>query len=288
VLKMQDAPIVAEPRTEIIYPSGFKTRVAMQHLVVNNVAKSFQINGRAVEIIAPTDLTLSEGEFGVLIGPSGCGKSTLLRLIADIIRPSAGEIAIGGHTPSVARREHEIGFVFQNPTLLPWRTVFDNVRLPLEVVGRHARRSSMTPGELIELVGLKGFERARPAQLSGGMQQRCAIARALVLAPKLLLLDEPFGALDEITRHKMNLELLRIRSETNTTVLMVTHSIDEAVFMADRIFVLAARPGRIVDIVNVPLDHPRRLVQMTGRDFGETVARVRKSLFGDMLPMLDA
>ncbi|MEN3951220.1 ABC transporter ATP-binding protein [Iodidimonas sp. SYSU 1G8] len=257
-------------------------------LAVRQITKSFDIDGRSVQVLAPTDLTIAEGEFGALIGPSGCGKSTLLRMVADILPPTTGTITIGGREPARARRDHEIGFVFQDPTLLPWRSVIENIRLPLEVVGASGCLSGATPQELIDLVGLTGFEHARPSQLSGGMQQRCAIARALILSPKLLLLDEPFGALDEITRYRMNLELLRIRAEARTTSLMVTHSIQEAVFMADRVFVLAARPGRIVDVVEVDIERPRRLSQMNGPEFTEAVERVRRSLFGDAMGMLDA
>jgi NitT/TauT family transport system ATP-binding protein len=258
----------------------------MDQLSVRGVTKSFAIDGRMVEVMAPLDLSLKEGEFGALIGPSGCGKSTLLRMIADILPPTSGTITVGGHTPDQARRAHEIGFVFQDPTLLPWRSVIDNIRLPLEVVGKSGRLSGASPQELIDLVGLSGFEHARPAQLSGGMQQRAAIARALILSPKLLLLDEPFGALDEIVRYRMNLELLRIRAETKTTSLMVTHSIQEAVFMADRVFVLAARPGRVVDIVEVEVPRPRKLSLMNSPEFAVAVDRVRSSLFGDALGML--
>lgn len=258
----------------------------MAALSIEHVTKTFAIDGRSMEALSDFSLSLEAGEFGALIGPSGCGKSTLLRMIADIMSPSSGSILIDGAAPRVARLEHQIGFVFQDATLLPWRTVLDNVRLPLELLGKRAPTNGPTPEELINLVGLAGFEHAKPAQLSGGMQQRCAIARALVVAPKILLLDEPFGALDEISRYKMNLELLRIRANTGTTALMVTHSIQEAVLMADHVFVLQARPGRIVDRVHVTLPRPRRLVHMNEPDFGMFVERVRRSLFGDMVEML--
>ncbi len=258
----------------------------MSRLDVSSVSKSFEIDGRRVEALRDVSLSLEEGQFGALIGPSGCGKSTLLRLVADIAAPAGGSITIGGLPPAKARKEHRIGFVFQDPTLLPWRTVLENVRLPLEVVGAKAVPGAASPLELIKLVGLGGFEHARPSQLSGGMQQRAAIARALVLAPRILLLDEPFGALDEISRHRMNIELLRIWAETRTTALMVTHSIQEAVFMADTVFVLAARPGRIVDTVNVDMPRPRRLSQMNAPGFAAAVDRVRNSLFGDQVGML--
>jgi len=258
----------------------------MSRLSVAGVSKDFEFDGRRMEALRDINLSLNEGEFGALIGPSGCGKSTLLRLVADIMPPTLGTISIGGLPPSRARKEHQIGFVFQDPTLLPWRTVLENIRLPLEVVGAKPSPGAATPQDLINLVGLSGFEHARPSQLSGGMQQRAAIARALVLAPQILLLDEPFGALDEISRHRMNLELLRIWAQTRTTALMVTHSIQEAVFMADKIFVLAARPGRIVDTVHVEIDRPRRLSQMNAPAFVTAVDRVRSSLFGDQMSML--
>jgi NitT/TauT family transport system ATP-binding protein len=259
----------------------------MSRLNVDSVSKSFDIDGRRIEALRDVSLSLDEGAFGALIGPSGCGKSTLLRLVADITAPAAGSITIGGLPPSRARKEHQIGFVFQDPTLLPWRTVLENVRLPLEVIGGKAPAGAASPLELIKLVGLSGFEDARPSQLSGGMQQRAAIARALVLAPRILLLDEPFGALDEISRHRMNIELLRIWAETGTTALMVTHSIQEAVFMADTVFVLAARPGRIVDTVTIDAARPRRLSQMNAPAFTAAVDRVRGSLFGDQVGMLN-
>lgn len=250
-------------------------------LKVDNASKWFDGQGTQVIALDRASLSLPAGGFGALIGPSGCGKSTLLRMIADITSPSAGSILIGDEPPTAARQAHAIGFVFQSATLLPWRTVRENVALPLSIVGRQSKRiAKRTPDELIELVGLKGFQNALPAQLSGGMQQRAAIARALVLQPDMLLLDEPFGALDEITRQRMNLELLRIWAECGTTALLVTHSIGEAVFMADHVFVMSPRPGKVTLTVDVPLPRPRALDMMRSRLFFDTVNRVRDGLFG--------
>ncbi len=252
-----------------------------KQLEVQEVSKWFFAQGERVDALDRVSITLPPGSFGSIIGPSGCGKSTLLRMVADIMPPSSGSIRIGEEPPSSARRRHAIGFVFQSATLLPWRTVRENIALPLDVVGRGSQRvSKLSPDELIELVGLKGFENALPRQLSGGMQQRAAIARALVLAPDLLLMDEPFGALDEITRQRMNLELLRIWGETGTTALLVTHSISEAVFMSDTVFVMSPRPGRIAAAIDVPLPRPRALGQMKEPAFFTTVNAVRDALFG--------
>jgi NitT/TauT family transport system ATP-binding protein len=259
----------------------------MSGLSIQQVSKSFALGGRTVPALADVSLELDAGQFGALIGPSGCGKSTLLRMVADVLEPSAGRISIDGAPPQQARREHQIGFVFQEATLLPWRSVLDNIRLPLEVQGKAGRVPARSPEDLARLVGLAGYEHARPTQLSGGMQQRCAIARALVASPKILLLDEPFGALDEVMRYRMNFELLRIRAETRTTVLMVTHSIEEAVLMADRIFVFAARPGRIMETVEVDMPRPRRLSSMDDPRFNATVDRVRHALFGQLPHALD-
>jgi NitT/TauT family transport system ATP-binding protein len=251
-------------------------------LKVQQASKWF--DGRGGDQVIALDratLSLPAGGFGALIGPSGCGKSTLLRMIADITLPSSGTILVGDERPSTARRAHAIGFVFQSATLLPWRTVRENIELPLAIVGKKSTRiAGRTPDELIELVNLRGFEDALPAHLSGGMQQRASIARALVLEPDILLLDEPFGALDEITRQKMNLELLRIWSECGTTALLVTHSIGEAVFMADTVFVMSPRPGKISMTIEVPLPRPRTLQMMGSQAFFDTVNRVREGLFG--------
>ena len=252
-----------------------------REIVIAAAGVVFQRRGAAVTALDGVTLTVPAGGFVSIIGPSGCGKSTLLRLIADILPPTSGAIAIGGAPPRAARQAHAIGFVFQQPTLLPWRTVRQNVAVPLDVVGRASlRRSGRTPDELLELVGLAGFATALPSELSGGMQQRAAIARALVLAPDVLLLDEPFGALDEITRQRMNLELLRIWTQSRTTALLVTHSIAEAVFMSDAVAVMSARPGQVIAHLPIGLPRPRTLAMMRTRPFFEAVNAVRDALFG--------
>jgi NitT/TauT family transport system ATP-binding protein len=248
---------------------------------IDQVSMVFYGRGEPVLALDKVDMHMPAGQFASIIGPSGCGKSTLLRLIADVMQPHAGSITLGSETPRAARHAHSLGFVFQAPTLLPWRSVRQNIELPLDVVGRKsAKRSAWTTAALVDLVGLTGFEDALPYQLSGGMQQRVAIARALILTPDILLLDEPFGALDEITRQRMNLELLRIWSESGTSALLVTHSITEAVFMSERVFVMSARPGRITSTIDVPLGRPRRLDMMRSPEFFECVNRVRDGLFG--------
>ena len=250
---------------------------------VNDVSMVFHGRGESVIALEKVSLHVPTGQFASIIGPSGCGKSTLLRLIADIMQPFAGEIILGHESPRAARLEHSLGFVFQGPTLLPWRTVKQNIELPLDVVGRSsARRSARSAGDLISLVGLDGFEDALPHQLSGGMQQRVAIARSLILTPDVLLLDEPFGALDEITRQRMNIELLRIWAESGTTALLVTHSIGEAIFMSDQVHVMSPRPGRLIAVISVPLPRPRSLDMMRSPVFFECVNRVRDALFGNL------
>ena len=245
---------------------------------IHGVTKRFELDGRSLTALQSVDFDIPDGSFSALIGPSGCGKSTLLRLVADVLAPDEGTITLGGRPPREARLGHEIGFVFQNATLLPWRTVRENVRLPMEIAGIAPKRS---PEALIDLVGLHGFEDAKPIQLSGGMQQRVAIARALVLEPKVLLLDEPFGALDEITRQRMNVELLRIWAESGTTAILVTHTISEAVFMADSVHVLAAKPGRVTRVVDVDLPRPRRIDLIKTPEFNALENAVREVLFAD-------
>jgi NitT/TauT family transport system ATP-binding protein len=253
---------------------------------IQQISMVFHGRGEPVIALEKVDLKVQAGQFAAIIGPSGCGKSTLLRLVADIVKPHAGSITLGGDTPRVARHAHALGFVFQAATLLPWRSVRQNIELPLDVVGRNSkRRSSRSSSDLLELVGLSGFADALPNQLSGGMQQRAAIARALILDPDILLLDEPFGALDEITRQKMNLELLRIWSEARTTALLITHSIAEAVFMSDQIHIMSARPGRITSVIDVPLRRPRDLEMMRSPEFFDCVNAVRDGLFGQERPV---
>lgn len=248
-------------------------------LSVERVARTFSLGGSHVTALENVSFEVAAGQFVALIGPSGCGKSTLLRILADLLPPSSGNLTIGGLPASTVREKRQIGFVFQEATLLPWASVLDNVRLPLRIAGGHSRDGALSPMALVDLVGLNGFESARPSQLSGGMQQRVAIARALVLQPTLLLLDEPFGALDEITRQRMNLELLRIWSQARTTALLVTHSIAEAAFMSDRILVMSPRPGRIKGEVSVSLPRPRNLSLMKSPEFFQTVNEIRDLLF---------
>jgi NitT/TauT family transport system ATP-binding protein len=234
---------------------------------------------RAVTALDKVSLTLEEGGFLTLLGPSGCGKSTLLRVIADIVKPSSGEVRVLGKTPMAARRDREIGFVFQDAALLPWRTALGNVCLPLEVGGRRELSpGSLGPEALLALVGLEGWEKALPHELSGGMRQRVSIARALLGGPRVLLMDEPFGALDEITRDRLNEELLRIWRETGTTIVFVTHSIYEAAFLGRQVLVLTARPGAVREIVAVDLPEPRRLALRETPGFTAQAAYLRAVL----------
>jgi len=239
----------------------------------------FPASAGPVQALGGVTLDVQRGEFIALIGPSGCGKSTLLRLIADVLHPTAGTIEVRGGPPARARLARELGFVFQHPGLLLWRDALANVALPLEV-GAWGRRHTPPhrPEALLELVGLKGFEHAYPRQLSGGMQQRVSIARALVTGPPILLMDEPFGALDEITRDHLNRELLRIWAATGTTILFVTHSIPEAVYLANRVFVFTPRPGRILEEVTIDLPSPRDPAVKDTPEFTRHAAALRRAL----------
>ena len=224
------------------------------------------------------DLEIAEREFVSLIGPSGCGKSTLLRIIGDLIEPTSGTVVVNGKTARQARRDRDYGIVFQDPVLYDWRTVAKNVALPLEMAGWPRQRRNDRVREMLRLVELQGFENHRPWQLSGGMQQRVSIARALSFDPALLLMDEPFGALDEMTRERMNIELMGIWRRTGTTIVFVTHSIAEAVYLSTRVVVMSPRPGRISDLIPIDLPQPRTATTREEPHFFELVTRVREAL----------
>jgi len=234
--------------------------------------------GGGVTALQGIDLEVQRGEFVSLIGPSGCGKSTLLRIVGDIIEPSSGDLTVNGKPARRARLDRDYGIVFQAPVLYDWRTVAKNISLPLEMLGWDRARRAARIRDMIELVELSGFEKHYPWQLSGGMQQRVSIARALAFSPELLLMDEPFGAVDEMTRERLNLELLRIWTETGSTVIFVTHSISEAVFLSNRIVVMSPRPGRILEIIGNDLPTGRRLDVRETTRFLDVAHRVRQAL----------
>jgi NitT/TauT family transport system ATP-binding protein len=248
-------------------------------IACRDVSMVFSSAAGPVRALDGVTLGVERGELIALIGPSGCGKSTLLRLIADVLQPTGGTIEVRGGPPMRARLAREFGFVFQHPGLLLWRDALANVRLPLEIGGWGKRHvPPHRPEDLLELVGLKGFERAYPRQLSGGMQQRVSIARALVTGPPILLMDEPFGALDEITRDHLNQELLRIWAATGTTIVFVTHSIPEAVYLSSRIFVFTQRPGRVLEEVRIDLPSPREPSVKDTPEFVRHTGALRRAL----------
>ena len=250
----------------------------MSDLVIDarGVGKVFGKGDDRIEALSGITLQIRPREFISLIGPSGCGKSTLLRLIGDLTSPTTGQLTINGKPPNAARTDRDYGIVFQKATLLDWRTVSKNVELPLEIMETEGR--SEISGRMLDLVQLGDFGGHYPWQLSGGMQQRVAIARALAFNPSLLLMDEPFGALDEMTRELMQQEVLRIWGETETTVVFVTHSIPEAVFLSTRVVVMSPRPGRISDVIEIDLPHPRNVDTRESADYYRLVTEVREAL----------
>jgi NitT/TauT family transport system ATP-binding protein len=242
------------------------------NLSFSNVSKFYRFQGGYLNALAGIELTCVDGSFTALIGPSGCGKSTLLRLALGLEEPDSGMIRIGDLKPAAASRQGITGVAFQDSALLFWRSVEQNIALPLEILGRSRDKTYIR--HLIRLVGLEGFEKALPSQLSGGMRQRAAIARALVSDPGILFLDEPFGALDQILRRQMNLELQRIWMESGSTTFLVTHGIDEAVFLADQIVIMKGKPGRILETIAVPFSRPRPAELFSAPAFHALVDRI--------------
>jgi NitT/TauT family transport system ATP-binding protein len=266
-------------RAPDINPSILST-AAVENLAVHaqNVSLTFETSDGEVQALSGVDLDIAEGDFVSFIGPSGCGKTTLLRVIADLERPTSGTILVNGVSPETARLQRHYGYVFQAPALYPWRTIERNVALPLEIMGVGAADRAKRVKDYLALVNLTGFERKYPWQLSGGMQQRASIARALSFEPALLLMDEPFGALDEIVRDHLNEQLLRLWDQTRKTVVFVTHSIPEAVFLSSKIVVMSPRPGRIIDIIDCNFPRDRTLEVRETPEFLKIAQRVRSGL----------
>ncbi|WP_441276875.1 ABC transporter ATP-binding protein [Tardiphaga sp. 172_B4_N1_3] len=241
---------------------------------LSGVSKTYGTGDGQVQSLRPLDFHINDGEFFVVVGPSGCGKSTLLKLISGLLAPTSGEIHVDGK--KVTEPHGDVGIVFQNALLLPWRNIINNVLMPIDMKNLPRAQYIDRAKQLLKMVGLEGFEKKLPWQLSGGMQQRASICRALVHDPKIMMMDEPFGALDAMTREKMNVELSRIQRTTGKTILLITHSIPEAVFLADKVLVMTERPGGIAAIYDVPLGRERTLDAMSNPIFTDLVARIRK------------
>jgi NitT/TauT family transport system ATP-binding protein len=269
-----------DPGSFVGQPAAEAAALAVKALAVKalDVSLTFETSDGEVQALANVNLEIAEGDFVSFIGPSGCGKTTLMRVIADLERPTAGTILVNGVTPEQARLKRHYGYVFQAPALYPWRTIERNVALPLEIMGLSPVLRRERVEHYLKLVNLSGFERKYPWQLSGGMQQRASIARALSFEPKLLLMDEPFGALDEIVRDHLNEQLLRLWNQTGKTVVFVTHSIPEAVFLSTKIVVMSPRPGRIIDVIACDFPRERTLEFRETPEFLKIAQRVRAGL----------
>ena len=247
------------------------------HIEIDGLTKTYASDAGDITALEGIDFDIAPREFVGIVGPSGCGKSTLLRCVGGLIGPSVGEVRIGGEV--VTEPDHRIGYVFQRAVLLPWRRVLDNVMLPFEIMGRPSAEDRQKALQVLDMVGLSEYLNHRPAELSGGMQQRVSVARALAVEPSILLMDEPFGALDAQTRDSMNVELLRIWQESQTTVVFVTHDIGEALFLSDRVMVMSARPGSVQDVIEVDLPRPRSFSQVEADErFWTLRQRIREQL----------
>lgn len=249
-------------------------------IMLKDVGMVYQTAEKEVTALTNVSIDIQKGEFVSLLGPSGCGKTTLLRIIADLLQPTSGEITVGGVSPKEARLMQRYGIVFQSAVLYDWRTVKKNIMLPLEIMHLSKEEQSQRADRMLELVGLSQFANNYPQELSGGMQQRVGIARALAIKPEILLMDEPFSALDEFTREKLHEDLLGIWRKTNKTIVFVTHNIAEAVFLSDRICVLSPHPGRLSAVIDVTLPRPRTEAIKNTKEFTDLVAKVRSSFEG--------
>jgi len=276
MVTQRPAPGDGSTTVPMVRTSGNGAATDAPFLQIRGVQKNYRTPTGVLRALDTVDLDISAGEFVAFIGRSGCGKTTLLNIVGGLIRPSAGQVRIGGRP--VEKPSRDAGFVFQQAVMLRWRTVMENMLLPIEIFGLEKSDYVQRSQELLELMGLVGFEHSFPHQLSGGMQQRVAIARSLLYDPKLLLMDEPFGALDAMTREQMNLELLRIWERSHKTIIFVTHDIAEAVFLSDRVVLLSGRPGRIREIVNVDLPRPRSVETTYLPQFVEMRRRLREQL----------
>ena len=265
-------------RNEPPVPLLFDPATSRPAVVANKATVLYQAADHPVLALSEVDLTVRQGEFVSLIGPSGCGKTTLLRVVADLEPLTSGEVLVNERTPHDARMRRAYGYVFQSPALFPWRTVLGNVMLPLQIQGRMPAQCEEIAREQLARVGLKGFEKKFPWQLSGGMQQRVSIARALGFEPRILMMDEPFGALDEITRDNLNEQLQQLWLNEQRTVLFVTHSISEAVYLSTRIVVMSPRPGRIVKVIESTLPYERDLSMRDSPEFAQLAHEVREAL----------
>lgn len=269
-----DAMVLNRDMEEASAESSFDVEIKIEDLCISFPDKE---GGLPITALQNINLDIRQGEFISLLGPSGCGKTTLLRTIADLQQPTSGSISVRGQSPREIRLQKKYGIVFQNPVLYDWRTVRRNVCMPMEMMGIPKKERTARVTKMLELVGLMEFGKKYPHQLSGGMQQRVGIARALAIKPEILLMDEPFSALDEFTKEKLHEDLLRIWKKTNKTILFVTHNIQEAVFLSDRVVVLSPHPGRVSAIVDIDLDRPRSLELKNTQKFNELVVKVRNS-----------